>query len=143
MGLLAAAIAKGTVKQLTELGKSGLKRLLKEPLVQTAATNTQKHYEEIEVREALIKWSKSDGFVEVLTDLKEGATQDLAAAVPQFVESTEFYDGDQTQDTALRVIEDFIIEILDQLYKSPDGLRVHADRQEVLQSEVKAQITAE
>jgi hypothetical protein len=119
MGLLAAAIAKGTVKQLTELGKSGLKRLLKEPLVQTAATNTQKHYEEIEVREALIKWSKSDGFVEVLTDLKEGATQDLAAAVPQFVESTEFYDGDQTQDTALRVIEDFIIEILDQLYKSP------------------------
>jgi HEAT repeat protein len=143
MGLLAAAIAKGTVKQLTELGKSGLKRLLKEPLVQTAATNTQKHYEEIEVREALIKWSKSDGFVEVLTDLKEGATQDLAAAVPQFIESTEFYDSDQTQDTALRVIEDFLIEILDQLFKSPDGLRVHADRQEVLQSEVKTQITAE
>ncbi|MCA1575766.1 MAG: HEAT repeat domain-containing protein [Acidobacteria bacterium] len=120
-----------------------MKRLLKEPLVQTAATNTQKHHEEIEVREALIKWSKTDGFVEVLTDLKEGATQDLAAAVPQFIESTEFYDSDQTQDTALRVIEDFLIEILDQLFKSPDGLRVHADRQEVLQSEVKAQITAE
>jgi len=85
MNPLAIAIAKGTGKQLAELGKSGLKRLLEEPLVQTAATNTQKQYEETEVREALITWSKSDGFLEVLTDLKEGATQDLSASVPQFL----------------------------------------------------------
>ena len=91
MNPLAIAIAKGTGKQLAELGKSGLKRLLEEPLVQTAATNTQKQYEETEVREALITWSKSDGFLEVLTDLKEGATQDLSASVPQFIESTGFY----------------------------------------------------
>jgi len=85
MNPLAIAIAKGTGKQLAELGKSGLKRLLEEPLVQTAATNTQKQYEETEVREALITWSKSDGFLEVLTDLKEAQRR---TSLPQYRNSS-------------------------------------------------------
>jgi hypothetical protein len=44
MNPLAITIAKGTAKQLTKLGKSGIKQLLKEPLVEAAANNTQQKF---------------------------------------------------------------------------------------------------
>src|SRR5712691_3694938 len=103
MDPLTVSIGKGTAKLLLKLGKGGIKKLLTEPLVHAAATNTQLEFEDIEVRDALIKWSESDDFVRALADLKEGESQDITAVVPLFIENTGFYAGDQTERAACRV----------------------------------------
>lgn len=143
MNPLAITIAKATTKQLTKLGKAGIKQLLKEPLVQAAATKTQQKFEELEIREGLITWAKTDDFLHVLANLTGGDSQEIDALVPRFIDGSGFYNGDQTQDTAAYVLHAFLSEIIEQLYNSPEGRSILASRQEVLHNETQVHVTAE
>jgi len=63
-------IARLTETLLLKVGKEGVARLLKEPLLEKAATNTQLDFEGLEIRDTLLKWSQSQNLIEILEDLK-------------------------------------------------------------------------
>ena len=93
-------ITKSAGKLLLKLGKKGVRRLLTEPLLQRAATATQLEFERIEIRDTLVKWSQSEDLVELLEELKDGKRHDVGSLVPAFLENTEFFAGEETEQTA-------------------------------------------
>lgn len=140
---LTLKIGVTATKLLLRLGKEGIKNALTETLVEASATKTQLEFESIEIRDSLIKWSRSDDFVEVLRNLKDGERPNLSAIVPQFIKDTGFYTGDADVEDAHRILESFVFEVVDQLYKTADGLSVLASRQEVLHNETRDHFTHE
>src|SRR5437867_10134051 len=101
-------IAKLAETLLLRVGKEGVARLLSEPLLEKAATNTQLDFEGLEIRDALLKWSQSQNLIEILEDLKEGKRPVADPLVPGFLETTDFLTGEDTESQARAVIEAFL-----------------------------------
>lgn len=72
MDTITLMIAKSAGKLFLKLGREGLARLLSEPLLQKAASETQLDFKGIEIRDTLIKWSQTEDLVEILDYLREG-----------------------------------------------------------------------
>jgi hypothetical protein len=143
MDLLTIKFGEATAKLLVKHGKEGVRKLLTEPLLQRAASHTQFEFEGVELRDALVGWAQTDHFVQALENLKDGKRNELATLVRWFIDETDFYLGDETEGQALRIVEVFLARVLDELYKSSDGVSILAKRQEVLQQKTEEHVTTE
>jgi hypothetical protein len=136
-------IAKSAGKLLVKVGKAGVVRLLTEPLLHKAATDTQLDFEQLEIRDSLMRWSETQDLAQLLEDLKDGKRDDVGTLVPGFLEVTGFYDGDATENKARTVIEGFLKHVLDELFRSSDGLIFVANRIDVVHSETQDHVSSE
>jgi hypothetical protein len=141
MDAITLMLAKSAGKLLLKIGKAGVVRLLTEPLLHQAATDTQLEFERLEIRESLMKWSAGQDMAQLLEDLRDGKRDDVSTLVPGFVKETGFDDGDSTETSARTVIGAFLEHVLNRLLRSPDGLTYVANRAEVIHSETKDHVS--
>lgn len=143
MDPLTLMIAKPAGKLLVKVGRAGVKKLLTEPLLHKAATDTQLDFEEFEIREALLTWSATEDMAAVLENLKDGKRRQLDNLVSRFVAVTNFYDGESTNDTAKTILADFLGHVVDELMESSRGLVYMANRMEVTTAETQSHVSKE
>lgn len=143
MDAITLMLAKSAGKWLLKLGKAGVARLLTEPLLHQAATDTQLEFDRLEIRDSLVKWSAGQDMAQLLEDLRDGKRDDVSTLVPEFVKESGFDDGDSTETSARIVIEAFLEHVLDRLLRSPEGLTYVANRAEVIHSETKDHVSTQ
>jgi hypothetical protein len=120
---------------------SGLKRLLAEQPVSKAIDEaigiTAAEFERTEgVKENLRTWCESDEFVNLLEQISTGqAVVQTETIVSSFITAAGFYDGQHTQRTARDILEAFTQNLKRELYKSEEGLKILAAREELLHRE--------
>ena len=130
---LAAGIAvRGTIEILRT-------RLSREPdVVQAAIRATCDRFPDIEGTETALKqWASKDGFNDLVERVYEGQRAADSETVRSFIDDGGFYLAPEETlwNTAKEILTVFITQLLSALYRSPEALGAHANRQEQLRIE--------
>jgi tetratricopeptide (TPR) repeat protein len=140
--ILLGLLGKLAPTLLLMVGEHGIKKLLKQSPIQRAIQATADVFPRIEnINYALTKWCQSGEFDSLLKELKDGKrglTDD--SVVSSFIETGDFFAGEETETLAGKVLLAFFRKLEDELYKSDYGLSIHASRQEVLHTEIRTEI---
>jgi DNA replication protein DnaC len=118
-------------------GKEGIKKLLKESEVEKAASGTATDFPTIECRDALLKWSRTEEFLDLFDRLKAGETLEINEYLRSFLATTDFYAAEETESDALKVLSNFLERVVEEIYKAEGGIVAVANRQEVLHAETR------
>jgi hypothetical protein len=130
-------VTKALGKLVLKYGKEKIKTLLKESIAEKAANGTAASFQGIEVREALLSWSNTDDFYDLFERMKAGESLEANNLGLMFAKATNFHDGEDTEITAQRVVIQFLQKVVEEIYKSEEGLVAVANRQEVLHAETR------
>lgn len=125
-----------------DAGKSGIKKFFEQTEVRRAITRTANEFgEALVVEPALIKWSGSTDFVDLLDDITSGRTvMRDETLVDSFVGAGDFFDGESTRESAHKVLAAFGSHLYDELYKGKEGLSTLAGRNETLHLETRKEV---
>lgn len=113
-------------------GSYGIKKLFSESPAQKAVTTTSRRFPDLIVDQALNTWVQSEDFTELLEAMSAGRTDILDdSLVHSFIEVGDFFNGEptETESSARQVLEVFVHELRSELYKSEDGLGLHAQEE--------------
>lgn len=122
-------------------GTESVKRLFAETPAKHAVGLTDQRFPDLAVEHALNKWIRNDHFAALLGRVTLGQTERSdAVLVRSFIEVGEFYNGEATEVSAAEVLEVFLGFLQDEIYKSKDGLSIHARRVETLFDETRAEV---
>jgi tetratricopeptide (TPR) repeat protein len=135
--VLAQLFIEAAISLVGKLGEFALEKISSNSSISSAINAavlaTSDAYPTIEgVDPALRKWCKSPEFDELIGKVKNGQ-RDLtdASLISSFIQTTEFYCGENTEQVARQVLTTFVQKILEQLYMTEAGLAIHAEREEV------------
>ena len=125
---------------LIDLTKRGLKRISEAPFFLSAVVATAENFPDFDNLHHLLKtFCDSDRFLNLLERLKSGErdlTDDIL--VSAFIETTGFYNGDTTHQSASEILHFFFQRLELSLYRSIDALPSIAARQETLHDVTRA-----
>ncbi len=136
---MSAGVITGLLgKAAVEIGKRGYKKLTEETSLSKAIEETVGAFTSIEIREALISWSKSEAFAALIESLKAG-DRDLSdeTVVSSFVQVGGVYVGsdEETRAVAQEVVTQFVKNLEREVYDAPGGVSALANRGEVQHAE--------
>src|SRR3954453_20181724 len=131
--LIISVVAKIAGSLLVAVAKAGYSKLTEMPAFAKAIASTADQFRHLEVRHALLKWCESERFKNILAAIEDGnrsvADREVVAA---FVEVGEFYVGDSTDRDAEAVVKYFFDSLVEEIYRSKEGVVAAANRQEIL-----------
>jgi hypothetical protein len=120
---LIANLAEKTVVSLTHV-----------PAVNRAIAKTSEMYPSLnDLDTSLQKWCDSDQFKSFLKELCSGSREINGDEIMEsFIESSGFYDGENTVESARKVISSLFQLLEKEYYSEPEATLFHASREEVL-----------
>ncbi len=106
-----------------------------------AIKTTCRRFPEIEgAKTALAKWTESDAFIELFEQVHAGEHRSDKEIVDSFVDEGEFYLPSD-EDSATGIVAVFLMELRNALLRSDEGRVVLANRQEILHTDTRNEIT--
>jgi hypothetical protein len=125
-------------KAAVEIGKRGYKKLTEETFLSKTIEETTNAFTPIEVKPALVSWSQSQQFSDLLEALKAG-DRNLTdeSVISSFIRTSGFYMGDDDETTAVaeEVVAKFVENLEQEIYNAPGGISVLANRGEAQHTE--------
>ena len=140
LGVLASVLADSVVVGGVRMFIKQQNRILGRTIKSTAAAFTA--FEGVEI--SLRKWSSSDAFADMLERLVSGERDFFEEIVESFIQEGDFYHADdyEKKTFASNIISLFFGLLLNELYRSDDGISLLANRVEQISVETSHQLTS-